>query len=100
MWNDKKAYDGLGQDVGAMVEARNALEWEKQNADGFNWAPAKSRADEAVRMLSLAVDSLFSAADEAKGTERETELENAGNGAEDLVCEIRAIIRRMEGKSA
>lgn len=96
MWNDKKAYDGLGQDVGAMVEARNAREWEAQNADP---AP-KSHADEAIRQLNRAVDSLFSAADEAKGTDWEQDLERAGNGAEDLVCEIRAIIRRMEGKSA
>lgn len=100
MWNDRPAYDCLGQNVGAMVEARNAKEWEDQNKDDFNYFPAKYRAEDAIHLLNQAIDRLFKAADYATGTNYETEFESTGNKVEDIVCDIRAIIRRMEGKSA
>ena len=76
MWNDRPAYDCLGQDVDAMVEARNAQEWENQGSGytDFELNNVEFHAGLAIESLRRVIGELGSATKLIERTELDSEI--------------------------
>lgn len=97
MWNDRKAFDYLGQDVGAMVEARNAREWEEQSREPkIDICGVNSELGYAWDALEKGYNRLSEACGLAEGAPMEYRIQSVLNRLEDLQNEIRALQKEVK----
>lgn len=95
-WNDG-IYDGLGQDVAAMVEARNAAEWEELNEE-----PVLDKEEifydltDALDDLLQCLKSIGEAAKVADGFQERHELLSLFDDGETYQTEVENMIAKFK----
>ena len=96
MWNNGAGFDGLGQNVSEMIEARNAREWEEQNEENeMDVCGINSELGYAWDDLEKGYDRLAEACGLAEGTPMEDKIQSVINRLEDLQNEIRGLRREV-----
>ncbi len=97
MWNSGAGYDVLGQNVSAMIEARNAREWEEQSREPkIDICGVNSELGYAWDALEKGYNRLSEACGLAEGAPMEYRIQSVLNRLEDLQNEIRALQKEVK----
>lgn len=87
----------FGQDVSAMIEARNAMEWEELNEEPeMPVSDVDSQLGEAFRLLNESYDRIAKAADYAKDFPLEAKLDSILHDLENLTNDIEKYRREVK----
>ena len=88
----------FGQDVSAMIEARNAREWEELNEEPelLPVSDVEKHLGEAFRLLNESYDRIAKAADYAKDFPLEAKLDSILHDLENLTNDIEKYRREVK----
>lgn len=85
----------FGQDLDAMIEARNALEWEEQNWE-MPAGDVEAQLNAAIRLMNEAYDKIAAAADSAEGFPMANKLDSILYDLENLQNELENYQREVK----